>query len=1393
MESSTPEMAPGDVHLMEQSILNTPKPQASSTVNRRPAESLPLIAAVGKIQPESQVSSPSFLLNAIDGMRLMASQLGSLSELSDASSRRLASGRHHNIRKAASALDLNDDRRESVLADSEANSSLGILKLDDYAGFSEAEDGRRISEVLQNIRKDSFFETFLGKDIQKSNPEISMGGQASRHEGANDDKCRAESTSTSLTQCTDYSSSHPQAADLRLRLQKVLAQRTIDRSIGSARVSLMSNSFDVDRAFAFENDEPIQGTQDNDSSGPLSHSTLTPSPLSNATFGAANFMSFSGSPAVFDSNSSETFQPADLAMDRLKQDENSWRQHFDDLPALKDTETAKSNVNEEDEMEHLTQNLDLSTMSGIIAGEVTVSSSIMEDFGKRRLSAGEYFKLHTEQLGGMSEDERPNFGHSIRSPPKRRPHPPLVNINSSIGSYIDDVPTRDSGLNKSFNSSFLDSLNCSQSVDLDATNHHSACNSDVKTASKSMELMPPPPCPKLLPKERISERDSLSTRMSVSLSLPKDSNEGSFKDLNSSALSLDSGEKFLSISQMVKIMEEVPSGTKSARELVDDLMQKCRIAVLKPEPELLEPKMNTHRGVLHDKNITSNTETKPASHTKMINMDSSVNSSTQRVKEWISSINNSGDDSVFEHDLEDADDPQKHFRRTNSCYSTDFSQATKDLDISSKMQRYSELKENFEVYQRQGGSKRHHNNQNCRDKDSVSSFMPPPAKALNSVLNRLGNFSTPKAHHQKCIAREVSDHERPQRPLKTRAKSNSPSQKSNGDTRPVGHDKSSVKSRSSLSSEDRTSKNLGSFDRTSSKHSSQSSSSTLTSSRHRTSSQKSDEVSLAHGSGSDRKYSAGVSRPPSNCGSIKSVISSTKSSSKQTDVASVISGPLHIDSTHTQLSWASVSPGSNVTQTFALRNKAPARVRLLVKSPSTTFKLVGERGEVLPELMLTLHSEETRRIHVVFSPVSIGSVVGKLVISRVATSESCSSNSDDRRLIALYGYGGKADLAVEGASKDRWAQLFLNMNSVVDTDVVSVVSDIDASHDAPQIVSSFNVRNCGKVAAFISLQIAGELPFNDCGVYVAPKDLLLAPGEVGRVLVRFDPCRDILQWLTKNADDMQLLGNLWLSWSELATWQRIRRIYLKYYKAEKTGSLAAWGSLYTGELGVGQELKDNKSSESVLAQAVRRLKVAVLIERERLNLFDLDATMVFDQLVANETAMFNSPQLDERTFDSSVFFESPILAGVPNKGIFGVSDKPAMMNDSPLSSISSQSKRNIVNQTEENAVNDLIVDTTALPSEPQTFSLEFPATTAGHKSKVKITFQNPSTNRCLVSVSDLSSPFSVSTPRFQVPSGSYVTMSVLFRPLEFGTHHSTLNVLVDGNQVRTYLLCGEGV
>lgn len=69
---------------------------------------------------------------------------------------------------------------------------------------------------------------------------------------------------------------------------------------------------------------------------------------------------------------------------------------------------------------------------------------------------------------------------------------------------------------------------------------------------------------------------------------------------------------------------------------------------------------------------------------------------------------------------------------------------------------------------------------------------------------------------------------------------------------------------------------------------------------------------------------------------------------------------------------------------------------------------------------------------------------------------------------------------------------------------------------------------------------------------------------------------------------------------------------------------------------------------------------------------------------------------------------------------------------SPLSSSVGQSKpaRNLVKS---NLENDLVIVTNAQSKKAQAFSLEFPPTTIMHKSKMKITFQNPSSDKIFVS------------------------------------------------------------
>lgn len=105
-----------------------------------------------------------------------------------------------------------------------------------------------------------------------------------------------------------------------------------------------------------------------------------------------------------------------------------------------------------------------------------------------------------------------------------------------------------------------------------------------------------------------------------------------------------------------------------------------------------------------------------------------------------------------------------------------------------------------------------------------------------------------------------------------------------------------------------------------------------------------------------------------------------------------------------------------------------------------------------------------------------------------------------------------------------------------------------------------------------------------------------------------------------------------------------------------------------------------------------------------------------------------------RTMDSSEFFESPIIAGAGMKAsdFFGSPTYQAssIKATSPLSSVSSQNHH--TPKLKECHPNELNVVTTQTSNEHQSFTLEFPPTTLGHKSKVKITLQNPSSQKNLV-------------------------------------------------------------
>lgn len=315
----------------------------------------------------------------------------------------------------------------------------------------------------------------------------------------------------------------------------------------------------------------------------------------------------------------------------------------------------------------------------------------------------------------------------------------------------------------------------------------------------------------------------------------------------------------------------------------------------KPVPESSKGRSTDHGSVKG-----SHSSNKPISQAGKSTLNTTENSPSrnQRVKEWISQnglVNQSCDDSVFESDMNESasyNSPSEKVERGSKRVSS-VSQISKASSVSNIRKAKSEAKLNYI-----SDVKSEHEN------ESVASFMPPPAANGNPTSSQFRNFSTPKVHSKQPLTRAHS---------LNRASSNQKLNKCNLSARRligIEDDNSGGATWSSSQGSDQLSvKFQGLHEQSSgSKHSSENKTVTSQNSYGRRSvSQQSERESKSQ----DWKYSSGTdssfyfifcavhlaifllydsfcslivveARPPSNCGSARSVISSTKSSSKHT-------------------------------------------------------------------------------------------------------------------------------------------------------------------------------------------------------------------------------------------------------------------------------------------------------------------------------------------------------------------------------------------------------------------------------------------------------------------------------------------------------------------------------
>ncbi|RZF34061.1 hypothetical protein LSTR_LSTR016645, partial [Laodelphax striatellus] len=78
--------------------------------------------------------------------------------------------------------------------------------------------------------------------------------------------------------------------------------------------------------------------------------------------------------------------------------------------------------------------------------------------------------------------------------------------------------------------------------------------------------------------------------------------------------------------------------------------------------------------------------------------------------------------------------------------------------------------------------------------------------------------------------------------------------------------------------------------------------------------------------------------------------------------------------------------------------------------------LVEEKGNAVQEMRINLEGMESRQITVSYCPLQVGASKASLVITRANQKSTC--GQPNRKVLYLYGYGGKAVLNIRGVNKD---------------------------------------------------------------------------------------------------------------------------------------------------------------------------------------------------------------------------------------------------------------------------------------------------------------------------------------------------------------------------------------
>ncbi|KAG5336180.1 CE192 protein, partial [Acromyrmex heyeri] len=237
-----------------------------------------------------------------------------------------------------------------------------------------------------------------------------------------------------------------------------------------------------------------------------------------------------------------------------------------------------------------------------------------------------------------------------------------------------------------------------------------------------------------------------------------------------------------------------------------------------------------------------------------------------------------------------------------------------------------------------------------------------------------------------------------------------------------------------------------------------------------------------------------------------------------------------IRATHAALVWNSVKTGKSETKEFTIRNTSNNKIKIQIEicDDSKSFKFLGDKQTINTSLVLVMQRQEIKTLAVVFNPYSVGSVVGKITIKHY-TRES--SDSQQFKRIPLYGYGGCSKLKISGPFKDSSKKLWLSLGNLYS--------------ETMTLNASIRLDNIGDLRSFAKVTIIPKVisPIMDSSWHINPKEIILNSKDSQEITIQFHPKKEDFASLQRS--EVSHVATLNVIYGDEPTRWRIRRLYNK--------------------------------------------------------------------------------------------------------------------------------------------------------------------------------------------------------------------------------------------------------